>query len=49
MTIIKTFTFIDESGALNPHHDGKSYFGIGAFKHIKPIDFLERVHPIYIL
>lgn len=47
MTIIKTFTFIDESGALNPIHDGKSYFGIGAFKHTKPIEFTERVHPIY--
>ncbi len=47
MNIIKTFTFIDESGALNPIKDGKSYFGIGAFKHTKPIELIERVHPIY--
>ncbi|MCL4338957.1 DUF3800 domain-containing protein [Patescibacteria group bacterium] len=47
MTVIKTFTFIDESGVLNPVHDGKSYFGIGAFKHIKPIALLERLHPVY--
>lgn len=47
MSIIKTFTFIDESGALNPVKDGKSYFGIGAFKHTKPIELLERLHPIY--
>lgn len=47
MTIIKTFTFIDESGALNPTQDGKSYFGIGAFKHTKPIELLERLHPVY--
>ena len=46
-SIIKTFTFIDESGALNPIRDGKSYFGIGAFKHTKPIDLLERLHPVY--
>ena len=45
--MIKTFTFIDESGALNPVQYGKSYFGIGAFKHTKPIEFLERVHSIY--
>lgn len=47
MTITKTFTFIDESGALNPLQDGKSYFGIGAFKHTKPIELLERLHPVY--
>jgi len=47
MATIKTFTFIDESGALNPIQDGKSYFGIGAFKHTKPIQLLERVHPVY--
>jgi len=47
MTVIKTFTFIDESGALNPIQDGKSYFGIGAFKHTKPIELLERIHPVY--
>lgn len=47
MKLIKTFTFIDESGALNPVRDGKSYFGIGAFKHTKPIELLERLHPIY--
>lgn len=43
----KTFTFIDESGALNPIQDGKSYFGVGAFKHTKPIELLERLHPVY--
>jgi len=47
MSIIKTFTFIDESGVLNPAQEGKSYFGIGAFKHTKPIDLLNRLHPIY--
>lgn len=47
MAAIKTFTFIDESGALNPTQDGKSYFGIGAFKHTKPIELLERLHPVY--
>lgn len=47
MNTIKTFTFVDESGALNPIKDGKSYFGIGAFKHTKPIELLERVHPVY--
>lgn len=47
MTTIKTFTFIDESGALNPVKDGKAYFGIGAFKHTKPIELLERLHPVY--
>ena len=43
----KTFTFIDESGALNPHQEGKSYFGIGAFKHIHPIELIERIHPVF--
>lgn len=47
MNPIKTFTFIDESGVLNPTQDGKSYFGIGAFKHTKPTELLERLHPIY--
>lgn len=47
MTVTKSFTFIDESGALNPVQDGKSYFGIGAFKHTKPIELLERLHPVY--
>ncbi|MBI4028846.1 MAG: DUF3800 domain-containing protein [Candidatus Blackburnbacteria bacterium] len=47
MTIIKTFTFIDESGALNPIQDGKSYFGIGAFKHTKPVELLGRVHSVH--
>jgi len=47
MNIIKTFTFIDESGALNPVKDGKSFFGVGAFKHTKPINLLERLHPVY--
>ncbi|HGJ64458.1 TPA: hypothetical protein ENS27_03605 [bacterium] len=47
MSIIKTFTFIDESGALNPVKDGKSYFGIGAFKHTKPIELIDKLHPIY--
>lgn len=47
MAVVKTFTFIDESGALNPLHDGKAYFGVGAFKHKKPIELLERLHPIY--
>lgn len=47
MNIIKTFTFIDESGALNPVKDGKSYFGIGAFKHTKPIELLTKLHPVY--
>jgi len=47
MKIIKTFTFVDESGALNPFRSGKSYFGIGAFKHTKPIELIERIHPIY--
>lgn len=45
--MLKTFTFIDESGALNPTVNGKSYFGIGAFKHTKPIDLLDRLHPVY--
>jgi hypothetical protein len=47
MDITKTFTFIDESGALNPTAQGKSYFGIGAFKHTKPIELLSRLHPPY--
>ena len=47
MNIIKTFTFIDESGVLNPVSTGKSYFGIGAFKHTKPIELLEMVHLVY--
>lgn len=45
--LVKTFTFIDESGALNPIMDGKSYFGIGAFKHTKPIELLAKLHPVY--
>src|SRR3989344_8225457 len=47
MSLVKTFTFVDESGALNPHKEGKSYFGIGAFKHTQPVELIERVHPIY--
>lgn len=47
MSIIKTFTFVDESGVLNPARQGKSYFGIGAFKHTKPVQLLERLHPVY--
>ncbi len=47
MKIIKTFTFIDESGSLNPSQNGKSYFGIGAFKHTRPIELLEKLHPVY--
>lgn len=47
MNIIKTFTFIDESGVLNPTINGKAYFGIGAFKHTKPIELLGRLHPVY--
>ena len=45
--IKKTFTFIDESGALIPHKEGKAYFGIGAFKHTQPVELVERIHPIY--
>lgn len=47
MNIVKTFTFVDESGVLNPIQSGKSYFGIGAFKHTKPIRLLEGLHPVY--
>lgn len=47
MDVIKTFTFIDESGALNPSKEGKSYFGIGALKHTKPIELIDRLHPVY--
>lgn len=47
MSVIKTFTFIDESGALNPVNDGKAYFGVGAFKHTKTVDLLNRLHPVF--
>lgn len=47
MNTIKTFTFIDESGVLNPVQEGKAYFGIGSFKHTKPIELIERLHQIY--
>jgi hypothetical protein len=47
MTKIKTFTFIDESGVLNPIQDGKAYYGIGAFKHTNPNELVSRLHKIY--
>jgi hypothetical protein len=45
MHVHKTFTFIDESGVLNPTKTGAAYFGVGAFKHTNPISFLEKAHP----
>lgn len=47
MTKLKTFTFIDESGVLNPINDGKVYYGVGAFKHCKPNDLVTRLHKVY--
>lgn len=46
--IIKTFTFLDESGALIPK-DGqnKDYYGIGIFKHTHPIQLIQKLHPIH--
>ncbi len=48
MDIIKTFTFLDESGALIPIESQKrSFYGIGIFKHTRPIQLIEKLHPIY--
>lgn len=46
--IIKTFTFLDESGALIPK-DGQQrcFYGIGILKHTKPIQLIQKLHPIY--
>ncbi len=45
--IIKTFTFIDESGTLIPKPEPSSYYGVGAFKHTKSIEFVNRIHKVY--
>ena len=48
MDTIKTFTFLDESGALIPIENQKRFFyGIGIFKHTHPIQLIEKLHPIY--
>jgi len=46
--ILKTFTFLDESGALIPKDGQKrDYYGIGIFKHTRPIQLIQKLHPIY--
>lgn len=48
MKIIKTFSFLDESGALAlPEAAGRSIYGIGFLKHTNPIQLIEKIHPIY--
>lgn len=45
---VKTFTFLDESGALVPvKKEGPKYFGIGALKHTKPNQLIQELHPIF--
>jgi len=46
--IIKTFTFLDESGALIPKEgQTRNFYGIGIFKHTHPIQLINKLHPIY--
>lgn len=45
--MIKTFSFIDESGLLSPPGIDRSYYGIGLLKHKHPIQFIQKLHPTY--
>jgi len=46
--VIKTFTFLDESGALVPiEKQHRKYFGIGILKHTQTVDLISKLHPIY--
>ena len=46
--IIKTFTFLDESGALIPKASQKrNFYGIGILKHTRPIQLIQKLHPTY--
>ena len=46
--IIKTFTFLDESGALIPiEGQQRSFYGIGILKHTHPIQLIQKLHPVY--
>lgn len=48
MDLIKTFTFLDESGALIPiDGQAKVFYGIGIFKHTRPIQLIQKLHPLY--
>lgn len=46
--IIKTYSFLDESGVLVPK-DGqsKNYYGIGILKHTRPNQIIQKLHPIH--
>ncbi len=44
--IIKTFTFVDESGMLNPVGN-RSYYGLGSLKHPKPNELIQKLHKVY--
>lgn len=45
---IKTFTFLDESGALIPlENQNRCYYGIGIFKHTHPNQLIQKMHPIF--
>lgn len=46
--IIKTFTFLDESGALIPiEGQQRCYYGIGILKHTRPIQLIQKLHPVF--
>lgn len=46
--IIKTFTFLDESGALIPREgQNRCFYGIGTLKHTHPIQLIQKLHPIF--
>lgn len=43
--IIKTFTFLDESGVLSaPKSATRKYFGLGIFKHTNPNGLIQDLH-----
>lgn len=46
--IIKTFSFIDESGILAPRDNQKrNYYGIGLLKHTNPNSLIQKLHVVY--
>lgn len=46
--IIKTFTFLDESGALMPiEGQQRCFYGIGILKHTHPIHLIHKLHPTF--
>ncbi len=45
--LIKTFTFLDESGVLSPPNIERCYYGIGILKSSQPIQLIQKLHPIH--